>query len=104
MKLLQQIPTLLRNKFLIAAAAFLVWLLFFDRNDFFTQQERRRELRELQAGKKHFQEQIEKERRFAENLRNDPATIERFARERYLMKRENEDLFLVPEKEEAPKQ
>jgi cell division protein DivIC len=96
MTLFHRIPSFLRNKFFIAGLGFLVWLLFFDRNDFFIQRERRAELSDLQASKKHYQEQIAKERRFADNLRHDPATIERFARERYGMKRDNEDLFLVP--------
>ena len=106
MSLLSRIPSFLRNKFFIAGVAFLLWLLFFDRNDFFAQRERRRDLRDLQASKKQYQVQIEPERRFAENLRNDPATIERFARERYGMKRDNEDLFLVaePKNSDAPAQ
>ncbi|RYY64411.1 MAG: septum formation initiator family protein [Chitinophagaceae bacterium] len=95
--MLRRIPSFLRNKFFIAGVAFVLWLLFFDRNDFFAQRERRRELRELQTSKKQYQDQIGKERQFAENLRNDPATIERFARERYGMKRDNEDLFLIAE-------
>ncbi|GAB4092985.1 FtsB family cell division protein [Flaviaesturariibacter terrae] len=97
MSLLSRIPSFLRNKFFIAGVAFVLWLLFFDRNDFFVQRERRNELRSLQASKKQYQVQIDEERKFAENLRHDPATIERFARERYGMKRDNEDLFLVAE-------
>ncbi|RYY98917.1 MAG: septum formation initiator family protein [Chitinophagaceae bacterium] len=93
---LKRIPSFLRNKFFIAGLAFVGWLLFFDRNDYFTQQDRRRELYSLQAAKKNYQQQIDTERRFAENLRHDPATIERLAREKYGMKRDNEDLFLVP--------
>lgn len=94
---LRRIPSFLRNKFFIAGVAFVLWLLFFDRNDFFAQRERRQELRSLQASKKQYQDQIGQERKFADNLRHDPATIERFARERYGMKRDNEDLFVVPE-------
>ncbi|GAA4317223.1 septum formation initiator family protein [Flaviaesturariibacter amylovorans] len=94
---LKRIPSILRNKFLIAGVGFLLWLLFFDRNDYFTQQARRQELSDLQASKRNYQKQIDTERRFAEDLRHDPATIERLAREKYGMKRENEDLYLVPE-------
>jgi cell division protein DivIC len=97
MSFLRRIPSFFRSKFLIAGVCFVAWLLFFDKNDFFTQQDRRGELRALQTSKRHYQKQIEQERQFAENLRNDPATIERFAREQYRMKRDNEDLFLVPD-------
>jgi cell division protein FtsB len=80
---------------MIAAIAFVVWMLFFDRNDFFQQQQRRTELRQLKEGKKYFQEQIEQEQQLADELKNNPASIEKFAREKYLMKKDNEDLFLI---------
>lgn len=95
MKILRIIPSFLRNKFLVATAAFVVWILFFDKNDLFAQLERRHELHELDKSKDYFTEQIEQERRFSEELKNNPATIEKFAREKYFMKRDGEDLFLV---------
>jgi cell division protein DivIC len=104
MKLLSSFPSFLRNKFFIATVAFVAWLLFFDRNDFFAQQDRRQELKALQESKSYYVKEIEKERKFADNLKNDPATIEKFAREKYGMKRDNEDLFLVvpPARAEKP--
>jgi cell division protein DivIC len=95
MKIFSSFPTFLRNKYFIAALAFAAWVLFFDRNDFFAQRERRQELKALQESKKYYVNEIEKERKFADNLKNDPATIEKFAREKYGMKRDNEDLFLI---------
>jgi len=95
MKLLRVIPSFLRNKFLVAATAFAVWMLFFDKNDLFSQLERRNELQELNKSKDYFVEQIEQERRFSKELKENPATIEKFAREKYFMKRDGEDLFLV---------
>ncbi len=80
---------------MIAAIAFIVWMLFFDRNDFFQQQQRRTELKQLKEGKQYFQEQIEQEQQLADELKNNPASIEKFAREKYLMKKDNEDLFLI---------
>lgn len=80
---------------MIAFIAFVVWMLFFDRNDFFQQQQRRSELKQLKEGKLYFQQQIEQEQQLAEELNNNPASIEKFAREKYLMKKDNEDLFLI---------
>jgi cell division protein DivIC len=60
--------------------------------------EHRRELKELQISKAWYQKEITKESIEAEQLRTNPATIEKYARENYLMKRDNEDIFLVPEK------
>jgi cell division protein DivIC len=95
MKVLQSIPSFLRNKFLITSVAFGVWMLFFDKNDFFAQMERKQELKELNKSKDYFTQQIEQERQFSEELKHNPATIEKFAREKYFMKRDGEDLFLV---------
>jgi cell division protein FtsB len=101
MKLLSYFPSWLRNKFLLATVVFLVWMLFFDRNDVFTQWERRKELQNLQQSKLYYTEQISQESKFANELKNNPAAIEKYAREKYKMKRDDEDLFLIqsfPEK------
>jgi cell division protein DivIC len=94
-----QLPAWLRNKFFIAFAAFAVWMLFFDERDVFTMSHHRQELRDLQQGKKYYTDQINKEKTELENLKNNPATLEKYAREKYYMKRDNEDLFLVTEAE-----
>jgi len=96
MKLLAQLPSWLGNKFFIAFAAFTVWMLFFDERDVFTMRHHRQELKELQQSKKYYTEQINQERTELESLKNNPATLEKYARERYYMKRDNEDLFLIP--------
>jgi cell division protein DivIC len=95
MKLLRRIPSFLRNKYLLAFIAFVVWMLFFDRNDVFTQMERRGELRELKESKAYFEQQIAESRNFSKDLQFNAAAIEKYAREKYLMKRENEDLFII---------
>lgn len=100
---MSSIPKFLRNKFFLAAVGFTAWLLFFDKNDFFVQRERRQELKALQESKRHYQTEIRKEKEFADNLKNDPATIEKFAREKYGMKRDNEDLFLILKAGESQK-
>jgi len=100
MKLLTQLPSWLRSKFFISFAAFTVWMLFFDERDVFTMNHHRQELRELQQSKKYYSDQINKEETELERLKNDPATLEKYAREKYYMKRDNEDLFLVPENQD----
>jgi len=98
MKYLNLIPAWLKNKYFLSASAFIVWILFFDPRDVFTQMEHRRELKELQISKTWYQKEIAKESIEAEQFRTNPVTIEKYARENYLMKRDNEDIFLVPEK------
>lgn len=101
MKFVQIVAAILRNKYLLSLTVFAIWMLFFDRNDVFTQMQRKRELAEIEDSKTYFSQKIKESKKFSKDIQSDAAAIEKFARERYLMKRENEDLFLVqsPEKE-----
>lgn len=95
MKFISNIPSFVYNKYLLAGTAFAVWMVFFDRNDLFTQRERRMELRALEKSKEYYTNEIVKERKVLEDLQTNPAAIEKYARERYGMKRDNEDVFLI---------
>lgn len=97
MKFLNHIPAWLRNKYFLSAAGFIAWMLFFDPRDIFTQMKHSGELKELQISKAWYQKEIAKETTESEQLKNNPAVVEKYAREKYLMKRENEDLFIVSE-------
>ena len=86
------------NKYLISLAAFIVWMLFFDDRDVMTTHVRQPgELRQLKQSKAFYEQEIVETRKELESLKSNAATIEKYAREKYLMKRENEDLFLVRE-------
>jgi len=98
MKLLTKIPSWLKSKYLLTAAGFLVWILFFDARDFITSHFRERgELMKLEKSKKYYEQQIAATKHELEQLRSNPALMEKYAREKYLMKRDNEDLFLIRE-------
>ena len=97
MKLLTRIPYWIKNKYVIALGIFAAILFFFDKNDLFTQMSRTRQLKDLQQSKEYYQQKIAAEKQELESLVSDSITLEKYARERYLMKRDNEDLFLVPE-------
>ena len=103
-RLLDYIPNWLKNKYLLAGVAFAFILLFLDRNDLFTQLDRANELRNLEKSQQYYQQEIANQRKELDVLKNDPAALEKFAREKYRMKRDDEDLFLVPEKKPAPAQ
>lgn len=89
------LPTWMTNKYLLATAFFISWLLFFDHNDIFTTYKRTQELNDLKAKKAWYQEQIKLTQMEVDALRLNAASLERVAREKYLMKKENEDLFIV---------
>ncbi|MBX3242768.1 MAG: septum formation initiator family protein [Chitinophagaceae bacterium] len=94
----KKMPAWLKNKYAIATAAFVVWLVFFDHNDLFTQIERTNELRQLENGKSYYSEQIENIREELAGLQSDSASLEKIAREKYMMKKDNEDLYIIKEK------
>ena len=85
----------LKNKFLLAGLIFAAWMLFFDRNDLLTQWKRRSELSGLQASEKKMSVLITETREELKMLKTNPSTIERYAREKFMMKKDNEDLFIV---------
>jgi cell division protein DivIC len=95
MKLLRNIPGWLRNKYFLTSLFFLTWMLFFDHNDIFLQISRTRELSKLNAGMDFYQSQIDSTRNLLEGIRNDPTRLESIARERYLMKRDEEKVFII---------
>ena len=99
MQVLSHIPAWLKNKYILTAIGFSVWMLFFDDRDFITTHFRHvSELKKLEQSKKYYQEQIAATRAELDKLKSNPAIIEKYAREKYLMKRDNEDLFLIREK------
>ena len=95
MNFLTSIGSFLRNKYFLALTFFVAWMLFFDRDDVFTQMERRTELSRIKTSKAYYANQIKQDRNFSKDLQFNASAIEKLAREKYLMKRDNEDLFLI---------
>ena len=95
-QIFDRIPNWLKNKYVLTALCFGIWVLFIDDRDFVTTQFRQvKELPKLEDRKVYFEEQIMAVRKELDQLKSNPATLEKYARERYLMKRDNEDLFVV---------
>lgn len=94
--ILHHIPAYLKNKYLLSLAVFVVWMFFFDDRDIITTHFRyRNELRDLEKSKVYYEEQIAETRKELDKLQSDPALLEKYARERYRMKRDNEDLYII---------
>jgi cell division protein FtsB len=90
------IPVWLKNKYILTAGLFAVWMLFFDTRDVITTHFRQRgELNRLLESKAHYQLEIEKTRKELEQLKSDPRVLEKYAREKYRMKKDNEDLYVI---------
>ena len=74
---------------------FIVWILFFDRNDLFTQNDRKQELKKLQTSTSFYETEIADTRKNLSELNNDPAVLEKMARENFYLKRNGEEVFIV---------
>jgi cell division protein FtsB len=96
----QKIPAILRNKYFLTLVLFLVWLTFFDRNNFISQVRYGRTLNKQRQQMEFYKSEIYKDSVALIEL-SDSNKLEKFAREKYLFKKDNEDIFLVvKEKEE----
>ena len=94
------IPAILKNKYLIVSIAFLTWMLFFDNNDLVSQVQLRMKLSEYQGQKDYYEQKIREVKQEKQELLTNQQSLEKFAREQYMMKKDDEDLFvIVPEKE-----
>lgn len=85
---------ILKNKFFITSIALLVWLTFFDKNDVFTQYELIEKCHKLEKEKQYYITEIAENRKNLEELKTNKKSLETFAREKYLMKKDNEDVFV----------
>ena len=94
--MLSHLPSWLKNKYFLATAFFISWMLFFDHNDLFLQRQRANELAELKETKAYYQSQIDNTRKDVEEIRINTASLEKIAREKYMMKKDNEELFIIP--------
>ncbi len=92
---MKNITAIITNKYLLAIGFFLVWMLFFDSKDFFATVEKRKELSSLKEKKTYYLHEIEKAKQELTDFQNNPAAIEKFARERYMLKKEGEDVYII---------
>lgn len=84
----------LSNKYVIILTAFLVWMLFLDSNSWLVHHELNNQISDLNNSKEYYAEQIAKDNSILEKL-NDSIELEKFARQEYFMKRENEEIFII---------
>jgi len=91
--------SLFKNKFILTSLIFFVWILLFDSNNLLDRVKDLRHLNQLEKDKKYYLEKIEIDAQKLKELRTDNENLEKFAREQYLMKKNNEDIFVIIEKD-----
>lgn len=91
----ESVPSSLKNKYAVTTLAFLVYLMFFDSTDIPSQVRLQRHLNQLDHQTEYFRTMIEKDRREYEATLSTVEQMEKYARETYLMKRPDEDLYVI---------
>ncbi len=84
-----------KNKYILSLIVFAIWISFFDRNDLFTQLSRKQELKKLDSSAAFYETEIANTKKDLMDLNNKPAILEKFAREKFFLKRANEDIFII---------
>jgi len=82
------------NRYIIILIVFCVWMLFFDENSYLIHREFNKEIDELETAIDFYKKKIEEDKLTIKSL-NDSLQIEKFAREKYLMKKEKEDIYII---------
>ena len=95
-----KLPPILKNKFVLVTVVLLVWVAFFDSNNWIKQAKLKSEIKDLEEQKTYYLNEIHKDSVALFDLTNNQETQEKFAREKYLMKKENEDVIVIIDSDE----
>ena len=95
-----RILKLFKNFYFITGLIFLLWVLFLDDDDLLTGFKAERQLRQLESEKKYYLEQIEEVKKENARLMSDRRSFEKLAREKYLLKRPTEDVYVIVREKE----
>ncbi len=97
MNFLDRVPKVFKNFYFIVGVIFLLWLLIFDSNDLFTQSKLSTKKKELEESKEFYEDKILEVKNDREALLTDEEQLEKLAREKYLMKKDSEDVYIIVE-------
>lgn len=93
----KKIPKPLKNFYILTALFFMLWMVALDSNNLFTRYELGAKLNSLENEQEYYEEKIKEVEKDHNELFGDRESLEKFAREKYLMKRETEDIFIIEE-------
>lgn len=97
--MLKRLPPIFKNFYFITGFFFLIWMIFIDSNDLISRFEMSSKLRALQGEKEYYEEKIVEVEKDRTELMTNKELLEKFAREKYLMKKESEDVFIIQVKD-----
>lgn len=82
------------NKYVWVLLFFIIWMLFLDNYSWLDHRVLNKQIDELEDNKRYYQEEIHSDEEHIKQLKN-PDQTEKYAREKYYMKRDSEDIYLV---------
>jgi cell division protein FtsB len=92
-----RLPAFIKNKYFVSITLFLVWMLFIDDYNMVFQWQKSRELAAIKEKKEYYEKEIQQVNQDRKDLFSSKANLEKYAREKYLMKRDDEDIFVIEE-------
>lgn len=95
--MLKKLTALLRNFYFLTTVIFLVWMLALDSNNLIVRYQLSSKLRALEEEKEYYEVKMKELEKDRNELFGDRASLEKFAREKYLMKKETEDIYVIVE-------
>jgi cell division protein FtsB len=93
--MLKKLPPVFRNFYLVTGLCFLLWLTFLDANDLISRFSLSAKLHSLENEKEYYEKKIKEVEQDRKELMTNKELLEKFAREKYLMKKESEDVFII---------
>lgn len=91
---------ILKNKYLLSFLAFSVWLIIFDQHNLIDRYKSRKHLNKLIQDTTYYNNKLIEDQKIIDQLNNDKDDLEKFARENYKMKADDEDVFIIVKKAE----
>lgn len=82
------------NKYVLILLFFLAWMIFFDTNSYFIHKELNDDIKLLEESRDHYKKEIENDKAFIQKM-EDSNEMEKYAREKYYLKKENEDIYII---------
>jgi len=93
--MLKKLPPIFRNFYVVTGLCFVIWLTFLDSNDLISRFSLSAKLHSLENEKEYYEKKIEEVEKDRKELMTNKELLEKFAREKYLMKKESEDVFII---------
>lgn len=99
MRILPKLPRFTKNVYFIFTVCFLLWMFFLDSNDIRTQLRLTKHMNDLEQEKEFYQKKIDEVKKDRKELMSNDELLEKFAREKYLMKKPSEDIYVIADQE-----